>query len=57
MVPLQNILFLDIETVAQYASFQGMPSEWQELWSRKAEGLLRNRENQTVDSVYERAGI
>lgn len=57
MVPLQNILFLDIETVSQYASYEGMPEEWKELWSRKAEGLMRNKENATVDSVYERAGI
>ena len=57
MVPLQNILFLDIETVSQYAGFEGLPEEWKELWSRKAEGLLRNKENQTVESVYERAAI
>ncbi|MBC7827454.1 MAG: 3'-5' exonuclease [Chitinophagaceae bacterium] len=57
MVPLQNILFLDIETVSQYASFEGLPEEWKELWSKKAEVLLRNKENQTAESVYERAGI
>ena len=57
MVPLQNILFLDIETVSQYATFEGMPEVWKELWSRKAEGLLRNKENLTVENVYERAGI
>ena len=58
MVPLQNILFLDIETVSQYASFDGLPEGWKELWSKKAEGLLRNnKENQTIESVYERAGI
>jgi 3'-5' exonuclease len=57
MVPLQNILFLDIETVSQYSSFEGLPEEWKELWSRKAEGLLRNKENQTIQSTYERAGI
>ncbi|HKH60141.1 MAG TPA: 3'-5' exonuclease, partial [Flavitalea sp.] len=57
MVPLQNILFLDIETVSQYAGFEGLPEDWKELWSKKAEGLLRNKENQTVESVYERAGI
>src|SRR5215207_87900 len=57
MVPLQNILFLDIETVSQYAGFEGLPDEWKDLWSKKAEGLLRNKENQTVETVYERAGI
>jgi 3'-5' exonuclease len=57
MVPLQNILFLDIETVSQYASFEGLPKEWKDLWSKKAESLLRNKENQTAETVYERAGI
>lgn len=57
MVPLYNILFLDIETISQYASFEGLPPEWKDLWSKKAEGLLRNKENQTVEGVYERAGI
>ena len=53
----QNILFLDIETVPQHPSFDLVPNEWKELWSRKAEALLRNRESETVDSIYSRAGI
>lgn len=58
MIPLTNILFLDIETVSQYASFEEMPDEWQQLWSRKAEGILRNNKDAlTVSDVYERAGI
>jgi DNA polymerase elongation subunit (family B) len=52
-----NILFLDIETVPQYASFGDVPEEWQELWTKKAEALLRNRENETVETIYARAGI
>jgi 3'-5' exonuclease len=54
---IQNILFLDIETVPQYSSFSEVPDEWKDLWSRKAEALLRNRENETVETIYERAGI
>lgn len=57
MIPLYNILFLDIETVSQYAAYEGMPEQWQHLWARKAEGLLRNKESATVESVYDRAGI
>lgn len=57
MVPLQNILFLDIETVSQYASFDGMTEDWKQLWEKKAENLLRNKEDQTPESIYERAGI
>ena len=55
--PLQNILFLDIETVPQYSSFEEVPTEWKELWAKKSEALLRNRENETTDSIYPRAGI
>lgn len=56
-IPIQNILFLDIETVPQYPSFESVPDEWKELWSAKAAALLRNREDETVESIYERAGI
>lgn len=54
---LTNILFLDIETVPQHPSFDLVPNEWKELWSKKAEALLRNREDETVESIYGRAGI
>jgi 3'-5' exonuclease len=53
----QNILFLDIETVSQQASFDELPEEWKPLWKRKAEVLLRNREEETIASIYTRAGI
>lgn len=55
--PLQNILFLDIETVPQYPGYQQLPEEWQQLWNRKAESLLRNREEETPETIYSRAGI
>lgn len=58
MIPLNNILFLDIETVSQYASFNDVPEAWKALWARKAEGLLRNNNSeQTIESIYERAGL
>jgi 3'-5' exonuclease len=53
----QNILFLDIETVSQAASFDELPQEWKSLWKRKAEVLLRNKEEETIESIYGRAGI
>jgi 3'-5' exonuclease len=55
--PLHGILFLDIETVPQYPSFDNMPGEWKDLWIRKSEALLRNREDETTESIYPRAGI
>lgn len=55
--PLQNILFLDIETVPQHPSFDLVPNDWKDLWVKKSEVLLRNRENETTESIYPRAGI
>ena len=55
--PLYNILFLDIETVPQHPAYEQVPPAWKELWSKKAEILLRNREDETVESIYNRAGI
>ena len=57
MVSLQNILFLDIETVSQYPDYERLPDSWKDLWSKKAEILLRNREDQTAESIYERSSI
>lgn len=56
-IPIQNILFLDIETVPQYALYSEMPEAWKELWAAKATALLRNREEETAESIYDRAGI
>lgn len=53
----QNILFLDIETASQYEDYKLLPESWKELWTRKAELLKRNREEETVESIYARAGI
>jgi uncharacterized protein YprB with RNaseH-like and TPR domain len=55
--PLLNILFLDIETVSQQSRFDELSDEWKDLWTRKAEILLRNKEAETIESIYGRAGI
>ena len=55
--PVNNILFLDIETVPQYASYAELPEEWKALWHLKAQFLLRNKEEETVETIYNRAGI
>ena len=55
--PLYNILFLDIETVSQQPQFENLPEEWKDLWAKKAEVLLRNRESETIESIYSRAAI
>lgn len=56
-VPLQNILFLDIETVPQYSSYDELPQDWKKLWDLKSVYLLRNKELETSATIYERAGI
>jgi 3'-5' exonuclease len=55
--PLHNILFLDIETIPQYSSYEEMPEEWKTLWGLKAQYLIRNKEDETFETIYPRAGI
>lgn len=57
MIPLNNILFLDIETVPQFASYDQLSEDWKELWTLKAAYLLRNNPEETIDSIYNRASI
>jgi DNA polymerase elongation subunit (family B) len=54
---LTDILFLDIETVSQYPSYEDLPEEWRLLWNKKSEALMKVRENETESSIYGRAGI
>jgi len=54
---LQNILFLDVETVPQVAGFDKLSPDWQALWERKAKLLIKNTETETPESIYSRAGI
>lgn len=57
MTSINNILFLDIETVPQYADYNSLPGEWKELWDTKATSLLRYHEEETKETIYHRAGI
>jgi len=54
---LNNILFLDVETVPQYPSFSEVPEEWKDLWSHKAGFHIKNKETESPESIYNRAGI
>jgi uncharacterized protein YprB with RNaseH-like and TPR domain len=56
-IQLNNILFLDIETVPQHDGHENLPEEWRMLWDLKASYLIRNRETETTQSIYSRAGI
>jgi uncharacterized protein YprB with RNaseH-like and TPR domain len=52
---LENILFLDIETVPQYESYDQLSEAGQKLWAKKAAFLSKNEE--LPEELYERAGI
>ena len=51
-INLENILFLDIETVPMCADFDQMPDIYKKLWRRKAEYLMRKPED-TPASIYQ----
>jgi 3'-5' exonuclease len=52
-----NILFLDIETVPQFPGYDSLPDEWRGLWDSKSTSLLRYHADETIDTIYHRAGI
>ncbi|HEX2607815.1 MAG TPA: 3'-5' exonuclease [Flavisolibacter sp.] len=52
-----NILFLDIETVSQYETYNHLPEDWKELWDLKAAIITRNKEEENKEIIYHRAGI
>ena len=54
-IPLENILFLDIETVPEKEDFEQLPEEAQQLWAEKT--AYRRKEEYTPEEFYERAGI
>lgn len=55
-IHINNILFLDIETVPQYADHNGMPEPWKALWELKAKVITR-KEDENPETLYPRAGI
>jgi predicted PolB exonuclease-like 3'-5' exonuclease len=54
-IQLQNILFLDIETVPEHESFFDLDDEKQHLFDLKTQ--YQRKEDFTPDEFYERAGI
>src|SRR5258706_13668697 len=55
--PVNNILFLDIETVPQFPGYSSMPEDWKQLWDTKSVSLIKYHEGQTNETLYPRAGI
>ena len=52
---LQNILFLDIETVPEVYEYSKLPASTKELWDKKMQHY--RKENEKDEEVYKRAGI
>lgn len=52
---LENILFLDIETVPEFQNFSDLDSVKQELWEHKS--AYQRKDEWTADDFYDRAGI
>jgi DNA polymerase elongation subunit (family B) len=50
-----NLLFLDIETVAAYPSYDQVPENFRMLWEKKA--VYMKKDTETPDELYGRAGI
>lgn len=55
LISLEDILFIDIETVPQKGDFKELSEQFQKLWDKKS-SFFRN-EDQNAADVYERAGI
>ena len=55
-IPIEKILFLDIETVPQVSDWNKLPDNIKDLWEKKIQFQLK--ENETAEEFYgKRAGI
>jgi len=55
-ISIENVLFLDIETIPAFDSYEKMPENFRKLWDRKTETLKKETDDTPV-SLYPRAGI
>lgn len=54
-IQLENILFLDIETVPEFENFEELDADYQELFEQKT--AYQRKNESTPEEFYERAGI
>lgn len=54
-INLNNILFLDIETVPQEEQFNSLDTEMQQLWEQKTQ--YQRKDEFSAEDFYDRAGI
>jgi hypothetical protein len=55
LLPIEEILFIDIETVPKVASFEDLSPEWRKLWDDKVKNQVT--ETATPAELYGKAGI
>ncbi len=55
-ININQILFLDIETVPQYQSYENLSDKAKTLWNKKAQKLSQS-ESDTAEKIYQKAGI
>ena len=55
-IRIENILFLDIETVPAHPVYTSLDGRMMKLWGRKCERIRQN-DSDTPESLYGRAGI
>lgn len=55
-VKIEKVLFLDIETVSQYATYDELPERLKEFWDHKST-RIKVTDTDTPEILYERAGI
>lgn len=55
-INIEEILFLDIETVPQSSAFDQLDEEFRKLWEEKS-AYIRERKELTTEKSYESAGI
>ncbi|HIA35290.1 MAG TPA: 3'-5' exonuclease [Flavobacteriales bacterium] len=55
-INIENVLFLDIETVPLYRSYKEVPDNLKPLWDRKASFLAKS-EDDSSETLYNQAGI
>ncbi len=52
---IEEVLFIDIETVPQVSGFSKLTENWQKLWDHKMK--FQMNESETAEDLYGRAGI
>ncbi len=54
-ITTEDILFLDIETVPQYESYEDMPDDLKVFWDKKAERL--RKEDEAAEELYPKSAV